>query len=103
MQKTTLHKKTVFLLFVFTLFFNSVNCQTFKEQFNDLVSKKDTVKQQQLLEKWENEGVSILLGKEKQSIINQTNSQEEIMELKTPQFEEAVKVGRTNQYDDFFK
>lgn len=55
MQKTTLNKKTVFLLFVFTLFFNSVNCQTFKKQFNDLVSKKDTVKQQQLLEKWKNE------------------------------------------------
>ncbi len=56
-----------------------------------------------MLEKWENEGVSILLGTDKQAIINQTNKQEEIMELKTPHFEEAVKVGRANQYDDFFK
>jgi TolA-binding protein len=56
-----------------------------------------------MLEKWESEGVSILLGKDKQTIINQTNNQEEIMELKTPHFEEAVKVGRANQYDDFFK
>ncbi len=56
-----------------------------------------------MLEKWENEGVSILLGKDKQTIIDQTNQAEEVMELKTPQFEEPVKVGRTNQYDDFFK
>lgn len=56
-----------------------------------------------MLEKWENEGVSILLGNAKETIISQTNNQEEIMELKTPEMEEVSKVGRTNQYDDFFR
>ena len=42
-----------FLLFGLILLSNQVNGQTFKVQFNDLISKKDTVGQQQLLEKWE--------------------------------------------------
>jgi len=52
-KKTTMNKQITFLLFVLTLLFNQVSGQTFKQQFNDLVSKKDTVEQQQLLEKWE--------------------------------------------------
>jgi hypothetical protein len=48
-----MNKQTTFLLFGLTLLFNQVCGQTFKQQFNDLVSKKDTVGQQQLLEKWE--------------------------------------------------
>lgn len=42
-----------FLLFGLTLLVNQVSGQTFKQQFNDLVSKKDTVGEQQILEKWE--------------------------------------------------
>lgn len=42
-----------FLLFGLTILVNQVNGQTFKQQFNDLVSKKDTAGQKQLLEKWE--------------------------------------------------
>lgn len=45
--------KTTFLTLALTFFFNQAIGQTFKQQFNDLVSKKDTLGQQQLLEKWE--------------------------------------------------
>ncbi len=48
-----MNRRILFLLFNLTLIFNQVSGQTFKEQFEDLISKKDTVKQQQLLEKWE--------------------------------------------------
>jgi tetratricopeptide (TPR) repeat protein len=46
-------KQTVILIFSLTLIFNQATGQTFKQQFNDLVSKNDTVGQKQLLEKWE--------------------------------------------------
>lgn len=52
-KKTTMIKKHIFILFFFTLLFYQVNGQTFKQQFNDLVSKEDTIGQQELLEKWE--------------------------------------------------
>lgn len=48
-----MNRQTTFLLFGLTLLFNQVSGQTFKQQFNDLVSKKDTSGQEQLLEKWE--------------------------------------------------
>ena len=48
-----MNRQITFLIFGLTLLFNQVSGQTFKQQFNDLVSKKDTVGQQQLLEKWE--------------------------------------------------
>lgn len=46
-------KQTATLIFGLTLIFNQATGQTFKQQFNDLASKKDTVGQKQLLEKWE--------------------------------------------------
>jgi tetratricopeptide (TPR) repeat protein len=52
-SKTTMNRQITFLLFGLTLLFNQVSGQAFKQQFNDLVLKKDTVGQQQLLEKWE--------------------------------------------------
>jgi hypothetical protein len=55
-----------------------------------------------MLEKWENEGASILLGKDKEKIISETNQETEIMELENP-IMEPEKVGRENQYDIFFK
>ena len=48
-----MNRLITFLLFGLILLSNKVNGQTFKVQFNDLISKKDTVGQQQLLEKWE--------------------------------------------------
>ena len=48
-----MNRQITFLIFGLTLLFNQVSGQTFKQQFNDLVSKKDSVGQQQLLEKWE--------------------------------------------------
>ncbi|MES2593498.1 MAG: tetratricopeptide repeat protein [Bacteroidota bacterium] len=48
-----MNRQIIFLLFGLTLLFNQVTGQTFKQQLNDLVSKKDTIGQQQLLEKWE--------------------------------------------------
>jgi tetratricopeptide (TPR) repeat protein len=52
-KKTTMSRHIRFLLFGLTLLVNQVSGQTFKQQFNDLVSKKDTVGEQQILEKWE--------------------------------------------------
>lgn len=46
-------KQTLILIFGLTLIFNQATGQTLKQQFNELASKKDTVGQQQLLEKWE--------------------------------------------------
>ena len=48
-----MNRQIIFFLFGLTLLFNQVSGQAFKQQFSDLVSKKDTVGQQQLLEKWE--------------------------------------------------
>lgn len=49
---TTMNKRTTFLIFGLTLLFNQVIGQTFKQQFDELVSKNDTLGQHQLLEKW---------------------------------------------------
>ncbi|MCS6935645.1 MAG: tetratricopeptide repeat protein [Chitinophagales bacterium] len=46
-------KRTTLLIFGLIFVFNQVFGQTFKQQFNELVSKKDTLGQQQLLDKWE--------------------------------------------------
>lgn len=46
-------KQTLILTFSLTLIFNQATGQTLKQQFNELVSKKDTVGQKELLEKWE--------------------------------------------------
>lgn len=46
-------KHSAILIFGMTLIFYQATGQTFKEQFNDLVHKKDTFGQKQILEKWE--------------------------------------------------
>jgi hypothetical protein len=56
-----------------------------------------------MLEKWEKEGSSILLGKDKQRIIEETKAEDQIMELSSPDLKEPELLGRTNQYDQFFK
>jgi hypothetical protein len=49
MKKTEMIKQTLTLIFGLTLIFNQATGQTFKKRFDDLVSNKDTVGQQQLL------------------------------------------------------
>ncbi|MBK8699863.1 MAG: hypothetical protein IPN29_10140 [Saprospiraceae bacterium] len=56
-----------------------------------------------MLEKWEKEGISILLGNDKQKIIDQTNMQEEVLHLDNQPIREPEKLGRSNQYDIFFE
>lgn len=46
-------KVVTFLILGLILVFNQVHGQTFQQQFNELVSKNDTIGQLQLLEKWE--------------------------------------------------
>ncbi len=47
-----MNRYITFLLFGLIMLFNKVSGQTFKQQFSDLVSKNDTLGQQQLLDKW---------------------------------------------------
>ncbi|QRY60429.1 tetratricopeptide repeat protein [Sphingobacterium siyangense] len=47
-----MNKRVTLLIFGLTLVFNQVFGQTFKQQFYEFVSKKDTLGQQQLLDKW---------------------------------------------------
>ncbi len=55
-----------------------------------------------MLEKWEAEGVSMLLGTEKANLISKANSDEEILDLDAP-LARPEKVGaHKNQYDNFF-
>ncbi len=48
-----MEKQSIILLFCLALCINQASAQNFKQQFNDLVSKKDTIGQAELLEKWE--------------------------------------------------
>ncbi len=55
-----------------------------------------------MLEKWEKEGVSLLLGESKQEIVLQGNSDADILDINEP-VKKAEKVERGgNQYDDLF-
>jgi hypothetical protein len=55
-----------------------------------------------MLEKWENESVSLLLGGEKESLILKSNDDTEVLDLNAP-IKQPEKVGRTNQYDNLFE
>jgi len=56
-----------------------------------------------MLEKWEKESTSLLLGEAKEDLILQANNDDDILDLEhpTPQKQPEV-LGRENQYDDFF-
>ena len=54
----------------------------------------------ELLEKWEKEGVSLLLGNEKDLLINKANSDTDILDLDQPVSHE--KKTQNNQYSDLF-
>ena len=55
-----------------------------------------------MLDKWEKEGVSLLLGDEKQSILSKSNNDNDVLDLNQP-LETPEKMRRTNQYDALFK
>lgn len=54
-----------------------------------------------MLEKWENEGVSLILGDEKESLLLQAEDESQVLDLNAP-IKRPEKVGRSNQYDNFF-
>lgn len=54
-----------------------------------------------MLEKWENESVSLLLGSEKEDILVQAHNDNDVLDLNEP-IKEPEKLGRTNQYDNLF-
>ncbi|MCB9309989.1 MAG: hypothetical protein H6567_08030 [Lewinellaceae bacterium] len=54
-----------------------------------------------MLEKWENESVSLLLGGEKTNLILKANDDSDVLDLNAP-IKHPEKVGRTNQYDNLF-
>lgn len=56
-----------------------------------------------MLEKWEQEGMSILLGEEKQVLLEAAKDEKDVLDLNQPiQRPEKVKETRNNQYDSFF-
>ncbi len=82
------------------------NFMSMSENFMQSIDLQNGVFEEEglkMLEKWENDGLSILLGSDKQNIIKETNETKELMELQTPDLREPEKLGRTNQYDEFFK
>lgn len=56
----------------------------------------------EMLEKWEKESFSKLLGDEKQSLISKANDDSEVLDLNEP-IKMPERVGHKNQYDNFFE
>jgi hypothetical protein len=56
----------------------------------------------EMLEKWEKESFSKLLGDEKQSLISKANDDAEVLDLNEP-IKMPERVGHKNQYDNFFE
>ncbi len=54
-----------------------------------------------MLEKWEQQSTSLLLGESKEELILQANNEEDILDLSRPVKEPEI-MRRTNQYDYFF-
>jgi len=56
-----------------------------------------------MLEKWEKEGDSLILGEEKETLLLKAQDDSEILDLDAPRAEPAMREDRKNQYDDFFE
>ena len=54
-----------------------------------------------MLEKWEKEGASLLLGEEKSDLLEQANDDEDVLDLNSP-VKIPEKLERRNQYDSLF-
>ncbi|MEM9919455.1 MAG: hypothetical protein AAF990_15235 [Bacteroidota bacterium] len=55
-----------------------------------------------MLEKWEKEGVSLMLGAEKGDLLQRANNEEEVLDLNQPIKKAVREQNHTNQYDSFF-
>ncbi|MCB9082670.1 MAG: hypothetical protein H6555_13275 [Lewinellaceae bacterium] len=55
-----------------------------------------------MLEKWEQEGVSLILGEEKNTLLLAANDDENVLDLNAPKKEMVREPGHKNQYDSFF-
>lgn len=55
-----------------------------------------------MLERWEKEGASLLLGESKELLLTQANDEEGILDLNQPIKEPVREPGHRNQYDTFF-
>ncbi len=56
-----------------------------------------------MLEKWETEGVSLLLGNEKNIILNKANNDDDVLDLDAPVARPVKEENHVNQYDTFFE
>ena len=56
-----------------------------------------------MLEQWEKESNSLLLGEEKSTLLLQANNDSDVLDLDAPVPERQRQTGSTNQYDSFFK
>lgn len=56
-----------------------------------------------MLEKWETEGVSLLLGNEKNVILNKANNDDDVLDLDAPVARPEKADNHKNQYDTFFE
>ena len=74
--------------------------------FMDSIDLKNGIFEEEgmkMLEKWEKEGVSLILGEEKQSLLLQANNEAEVLDLNQPIKEPIREAGHRNQYDTFFE
>jgi hypothetical protein len=55
-----------------------------------------------MLEKWEQESTSLLLGEEKTSLLLKANDDTEVLDLDAPMRQAVRETGHRNQYDTFF-
>jgi len=55
-----------------------------------------------MLEKWESEGASLLLGEAKQTLLDEANDDQNVLDLNAPIKEPEPATRRGNQYDNFF-
>ena len=55
-----------------------------------------------MLEQWEKESNSLLLGEEKSTLLLQANNDSDVLDLDAPVPERQRQTGSTNQYDSFF-
>lgn len=56
-----------------------------------------------MLEKWEREGVSLILGEEKENLLLQANDESNVLDLNQPVKERIKDPAHKNQYDSFFE
>ncbi len=56
-----------------------------------------------MLEKWEKEGDSLILGEEKETLLLKAQDDSEILDLDAPRATPVERTERKNQYDDFFE